>query len=83
MRINSYARVSDSILFDRVNVGRHARIKRAIIDKDVEIPEGCEIGFDLELDRQRGFSISPGGIVVIGKADMVLDQPNMATQMIS
>lgn len=70
-RVNSYARVEDSILFDRVNVGRHAKIRRAIIDKDVSIPSGVEIGYDLELDRQRGFTISPGGIVVIGKSDRV------------
>jgi glucose-1-phosphate adenylyltransferase len=71
VRINSYSRVEDSILFDRVNVGRHTRIRRAIIDKDVQIPSGVEIGFDLELDRRRGFTISPEGVVVIGKSDRV------------
>ena len=71
VRVNSYARVEDSILFDRVNVGRHARIRRAIIDKNVEIPPGVEIGFDEVADRKRGFSISPNGIVVIGKSDRV------------
>jgi glucose-1-phosphate adenylyltransferase len=71
VRVNSFAHVEDSIIFDRVNVGRHAKIRRAIIDKDVEIPPGAQIGFDLELDRHRGFAVSPGGIVVIGKADSV------------
>lgn len=71
VRVNSYARVEDSILFDRVNVGRHSRIRRAIIDKNVEIPPGIEIGYDLELDRQRGFCVSPNGIVVIGKSDRI------------
>ena len=70
-RVNSYASVKDSILFDRVEVGRHARIQRAIIDKDVRIPAGVSIGYDLDLDRRRGFSISPEGIVVIGKSDAV------------
>lgn len=67
-RINSYAHVEDSILFDFVNVGRHARIRRAIIDKGVNIPPGTEIGFDHEEDRRRGFTVSENGIVVIGKS---------------
>ncbi len=75
VRVNSYARVEDSILFDRVNVGRHAKIVRAIIDKDVHIPAGVEIGIDRELDERRGFTISPEGIVVIGKSDKIVLQP--------
>lgn len=68
-RVNSYALVEDSILFARVNIGRHARIKRAIIDKDVNIPEGVRIGYDAREDRARGFTVSDGGVVVIAKAD--------------
>ncbi|MEM8866165.1 MAG: glucose-1-phosphate adenylyltransferase [Planctomycetota bacterium] len=68
-RINSYAHVEDSILFARVNIGRHCRIRRAIIDKEVNLPEGAEIGYDLEADRARGFTVSEGGVVVIAKAD--------------
>lgn len=71
VRINSYAHVSDSILFDRVEVGRHAIVRRAIIDKDVQLPEGANIGVDLELDRARGFTVTDSGIVVIGKSDSV------------
>jgi glucose-1-phosphate adenylyltransferase len=71
VRVNSFAQVSDSILFDRVEVGRHARIRRAIIDKDVRIPPGVSIGYDIEMDRKRGFVVSPEGIVVIGKEDAV------------
>ena len=70
-RINSYARVDDSILFDGVDIGRHAKIRRAIIDKGVHIPPGIEIGYDQELDRARGFTISEGGVTVIAKADGV------------
>ncbi len=70
-RINSYALVEDSILFEGVNVGRHAKVRRAIIDKGVHIPPGIEIGYNLEQDRQRGFTISEQGIVVIAKADGV------------
>ena len=50
VRINSYALVEDSILFDGVEVGRHARIRRAIIDKDVKIPPGFDIGWNRAAD---------------------------------
>ncbi len=69
VRINSYASVEESIIFQGVDIGRHARVRRAIIDKGVRIPPEMEIGFDLELDRRRGFSVSPNGIVVISKND--------------
>lgn len=69
VRVNSYAHVQDSILCERVNVGRHARIRRAIIDKDVVVPAGAEVGYDLEHDRERGFTVTEGGVVVIAKAE--------------
>lgn len=68
-RVNSYAEVEDSILFSRVNIGRRAKIRRAIIDKDVHIPEGFRVGYDEEEDLARGFTVSDGGIVVIAKAE--------------
>ncbi len=69
VRINSYALVEDSILFEGVEVGRHAKIRRAIIDKRVRIPEGMEIGYDPEADRARGFLVTESGITVIAKAE--------------
>lgn len=69
VRVNSYANVTDSILLDGVNVGRHARIRKAIIDKFVSIPEGAEIGFDADADRQRGYVVTESGITVIAKSD--------------
>jgi glucose-1-phosphate adenylyltransferase len=70
VRVNSYALVENSILFSAVDVGRHSRIRRAIIDKDVKIPPGTTIGFDLENDRRRGFTITEQGVVVIAKAEL-------------
>jgi len=70
-RINSFARVEDSILFDGVDVGRHAKIRRAIIDKEVHIPAGIEIGYDHDLDRSRGFAVTERGVTVIAKTDGV------------
>jgi len=66
VRINSYSQVYDSILMEGVNVGRYAKIKRAIIDKDVIIPQGMVIGYDPEEDKKR-FYVSESGIVVVGK----------------
>lgn len=71
VRVNSYARVTDSILFDGVQVGRHAVVQKAIIDKDVRIPEGAVIGVDHDADRARGFLVTETGIVVIGKSDQI------------
>lgn len=68
-KINSYSLVEDSILFESVVVGRHAKIKRAIIDKGVVVPDGDTIGYDLELDRSRGYTITESGIVVVPRKD--------------
>jgi glucose-1-phosphate adenylyltransferase len=70
VRVNSYALVENSILFDGVDVGRHCRIRRAIVDKDVKIPQNTTIGYDLEHDRQRGFTVTEQGVVVIAKAEL-------------
>ncbi len=64
VRINSYCDINESVIFDNVIVGRHCKIRRAIIDKDVFIPEKTTIGFDINEDRRR-FYVSEGGVVVI------------------
>ncbi|HEY8146706.1 MAG TPA: glucose-1-phosphate adenylyltransferase [Kofleriaceae bacterium] len=69
--VHSRAVVEDSIILHGVHVGRDAVVRRAILDKNVQVPPGCQIGVDLERDRARGFTISPGGVVVVGKGDRV------------
>jgi glucose-1-phosphate adenylyltransferase len=64
--VHSYATVDDSVVMDYVEIGRHARVRRAIIDKNVTIPDGEEIGYDLERDRQR-YHVTDSGLVVIPK----------------
>ena len=66
VRVNSYTEVRDSILMENVEIGRHCRIRRAVIDKDVVVPPGTVIGYNLDEDRKR-FHVTPSGIVVIGK----------------
>lgn len=74
VRINSFALVEDSILFDGVDVGRHCRIRNAIIDKYVRVPPRTEIGYDLDKDRER-FTVTDSGIVVIAKGAQIEPPP--------
>ena len=69
-RVNSFSEVEESVLFEGVRVGRHAKIRRAIIDKDVEIPAGTIIGFDREADRQRFFVTDQGTVVIPKRAKL-------------
>ena len=64
VRVNSYAEVESSIIFTHVDIGRHCRIRRAIIDRDVHLPEGTVIGYDREADRKNYFVTSTGLTVV-------------------
>jgi glucose-1-phosphate adenylyltransferase len=70
VHLHSYAEVEDSILMPGVNVGRKAVVRRAIVDKNVRIADGAQVGVDPEADRER-FAVSPGGVVVIGKGAVV------------
>ena len=67
MRVNSWAGVEDSLLFEGVEIGRRAKVRRAILDKGVKVAEGDRIGYDLDQDRARGFTVTETGIVVIAK----------------
>jgi len=71
VHIHSYATVTDSVLLDFVQVGRHATISRAIIDKNVIVPPGVSIGVDREQDLARGFTVTDSGITVVGKSQEV------------
>jgi glucose-1-phosphate adenylyltransferase len=68
--LHSWAEVEDAILMPGVDVGRNAVVRRAIVDKNVRIAEGAQIGVDAEADRER-FVVSDGGVVVIGKGAVV------------
>lgn len=64
VRVHSGALVEDSVILDNCDIGRRARIRRAILDKNVRIPEGATIGYDLEQDK-KFHHVTDGGIVVV------------------
>jgi glucose-1-phosphate adenylyltransferase len=67
VRVMSKAVVEDSVLLSSVRVGEKATVRRAILDKNVVVPDGCEVGVDHAADRARGYTVSDGGITVVGK----------------
>jgi len=74
VRVNSYSEVDSSILFSHVNIGRHCRIRRAIIDRDVHVPDGTVIGYDPAADSQRYF-VSESGITVVTRDYSMFENP--------
>jgi glucose-1-phosphate adenylyltransferase len=62
--VHSFAEIEDSILLEGVDVGRNAKIRKTIIDKEVQIPPGMEIGYNLDEDAKR-FTVTASGIVVV------------------
>ena len=67
VRVNTGALVEGCVLMDNCDIGRHAKLRRAILDKNVRIPADTTVGYDLEADRARGWHVTDSGIVVIGR----------------
>ncbi|MBI3280932.1 MAG: glucose-1-phosphate adenylyltransferase [Acidobacteria bacterium] len=65
VRVNSYCEIEGCILMSNTQIGRYSRLRNAIIDADVSIPEGSVIGYDPDEDRARGYTVSDTGIVVV------------------
>lgn len=81
VRVNSYCDVEYSILMPYVEIGRNSRIRRAIVDTGVHIPESSVIGYDLQEDRARGYTVTDSGIVVVpfgAHSESSLPQASMA-----
>ena len=73
-RVHSFCSVEDSILMQNVTVHRHSRVRKAIIDRDVEVPRGALIGYDPAEDRRR-HTVSEGGVVVVTPGEECLVDP--------
>jgi glucose-1-phosphate adenylyltransferase len=67
VRVHTGALVEDSVIFDSCDIGRRAKIRKAILDKNVRVPEGAVIGYDLEKDRKHHYVTESGIVVVEGK----------------
>src|SRR5579863_9957020 len=74
VRVNSFCEVDRSILFAHVDIGRHSRIRNAIIDRHIKIPEYTEIGYDLEADRKK-YHVTETGIIVVVPEQRVFEEP--------
>jgi glucose-1-phosphate adenylyltransferase len=71
VRVNSWSTVERAVILHNTIIGRNAVVRDAIIDKNVEVPEGAEVGVDKDHDKARGFVVSAGGITVVGKGQEV------------
>jgi glucose-1-phosphate adenylyltransferase len=74
VRVNSYSEVDSSIIFSHVSIGRHCRVRRAIIDRDVHIPEGTVIGYDPVEDKRRYF-VTPSGLTIVTRDASLFENP--------
>jgi len=71
VRVHSRALVTDSVLLDGVTIGRDATVRKAILDKSVQVLDGAAVGVDRERDLSRGFTVTESGITVVGKGIVV------------
>lgn len=71
VRVHTGALVEDSIIFDNADIGRHCKVRRAILDKNVHLAEGTVIGYDTEADRARHHVTESGIVVVEGRRSRV------------
>ena len=83
VRVNSFAEVDLSILFSDVDVGRHSRLRRCIVERGVEIPENTQIGYDVETDRESGFTVTDSGIVVVSRERPLTEREKAAVASLS
>jgi glucose-1-phosphate adenylyltransferase len=66
VHVHTGALLEGCVIMDNCDIGRHAKVRRAILDKNVRVPQDALIGYDLDADRARGWHVTDSGIVVIG-----------------
>ncbi len=77
VRVHAGALVEDSIIFDSCDIGRRAKVRRAILDKNVRVPQDATIGYDLDRDR-RFHHVTESGIVVVQGNPSAVDITELA-----
>jgi glucose-1-phosphate adenylyltransferase len=71
VRVDDGAAVSNAVILNGVRIGARAVVRNAILDKNIVVPPGATIGVDHEADRSRGFTVSPNGVVCLGKGQSI------------
>jgi len=74
VRVNSFCEVERSIIYNHVNIGRHSRVRNAIIDRHVSLPERTVIGYHAEEDRKH-YHVTENGVVVVVREESMLEEP--------
>jgi glucose-1-phosphate adenylyltransferase len=77
VRVHTGALVEGCVIMDNCDIGRHAKVRRAILDKNVRIPADTTVGYDLEADRAQGWHVTDSGIVVIGRQHSAVPMAEM------
>jgi glucose-1-phosphate adenylyltransferase len=67
VKVNENSKVDHSVILSNVRIGRNAVVRKAILDKNVVVPDNAQVGVDHEADEARGYTVSAGGITVVGK----------------
>ncbi len=75
VHLHSYSQIEESVILPNANIGRNCLIKKSIIDRGCEVPEGLSIGVDHQQDISNGFRISAKGIVLVTR-DMLIALAN-------
>ena len=79
VRVHTGAQVEGCVIMDNCDIGRRAKVRRAILDKNVRIPPDTQVGYDLDADRARGWHVTESGIVVIGREHSPVPMATMFT----
>ena len=79
VRVHTGAVVEGCVIMDNCDIGRHAKVRRAILDKNVRVPADATVGYDHEADKARGWHVTDSGIVVIGREHSHVPMAAMST----